>query len=69
MAAVKTKISVKLQLVLAEEGTDTKTTSFSRIKSDADADALYAAGSAIADLQSHALSGIRLGETYELTGE
>ena len=46
-----------------------KELSFSRIKSDAKDEDLYAAGDALAGLQSLAVDGVRRVDTYSMTSE
>ncbi|HAT57084.1 MAG TPA: hypothetical protein DCS74_05860 [Veillonellaceae bacterium] len=46
-----------------------KELSFSRIKSDAKDEELYAAGDALAGLQSHPVDGVRRVDTYSMTSE
>ena len=71
MAATKKLYDIKLQ-VRVENGTTTsgakalKSLNLNQIKLDATADQLLAAGEAVAHLQSQALSGIRVIDSYDL---
>lgn len=46
-----------------------KELSFSRVKADANDEELYAAGDALAGLQSRAVDGVRRVDTYSMTSE
>lgn len=70
----KTINDVKLQIRyvngLTTSGTNAiKTVNYTKIKTDADDASIYAAGQAIASLQSLPLDGIRIVDVYELKGE
>jgi biotin operon repressor len=73
MAVNKSRTDTKL-MVRVKNGTSTsgaevtKNLSYSQVKVNASDDELFAAGTAIADLQSKILNGIRIVETYDVTG-
>lgn len=70
----KTINDVKLQIryvngVTTSGASAIKSVNYTKIKTDADDAALYAAGQAIASLQSLPLDGIRVVDVYDLEGE
>lgn len=68
MAAVKTRTGTRLAVAMADEGgKSTRTISVTRIRSDASADALLAAGGALADLAADTLDRVDVSETYTLS--
>ena len=69
MATTSKTIDMKLQVRVEDASSGTskvKNLSFSKIKVSATADELYAAGNAIASLQSRPLSGLRAVATSDL---